>query len=402
MRPAASVIPVLLALTCAACGREAIPTAAAARGEFVDWLQLRAELKAAQSLTLRAPMEAGELRIVSLRPTGSTVAAGQTVAEFDPSTIARTLDEKRTEVNSFSAEIEKASAEAATREAESVTAETTARFEVERARLDYSGRDVLSRVEAEQRRLKVLDAEQKLREAEAKLAGARAESRAALAAASQKRDKARHDLDRASRQLASLRLVAPGPGSLSVLLNMRTPQPWQPFKPGDQVWPGAEIATLPDPSTLYVVARVDEVERGRLTIGQPATVRAEALPDRELKARVETISRMARADFTGGFPPPRNFDLTVTLDERDPRLRPGLTVTLRIAVDRLRDVVTVPVDAVFERNGEEIVYVLVGGQPRERRISVDRRSDDRVVVRSGVSPGEQVALLDPTLERSAR
>ena len=399
---AARLIPLLLALSSAACGREKIPTATVTRGEFVDWLQLRAELKAARSLTLRAPMEAGELRIITLLPPGSTVTAGQTVAEFDPSTIVRTMDEKRTEVNSLEAEVEKARADAATREAESVTAETTAQFDVERARLDYSGREVLSRVEAEQKRLKVLDAEQKLLEAEAKLAGARAESRAALAAAMQKRDKARRDLTRARAQLESLRLVAPGPGSLNVLLNHRTPEPWQPFKPGDQVWPGAEIATLPDPSSMYVDARVDEVERGRLAIGQRVTVRAEALPDRELKGRVETISRMARADFTGGWPPPRNFDLTVTLDDRDPRLRPGLTVSLRIAVDRLRDAVTVPADAVFERNGEEIVYLMEGGEPRPRRISVDRRSDDRVVVRSGVSPGDQIALLDPTVEKTAR
>jgi HlyD family secretion protein len=400
---AVCVIPAVITLASPGCSRHAtIPTATVTRGEFVSWLQLRAEVKAARALTLRAPMESGELRIVSLLPTGSVVAAGDTVAEFDASTIARTVDEKRTEVNGLAADIEKAQAEAATREAESVTAETTARFEVERTRLDYSGRDVLSRVEAEQLRLKVLDAEQKLLEAAAKLASVRAESRATLAATLQKRDKARRDLERAQTQLTSLRLMAPAPGSLTVMLNMRTQQPWQPFKPGDQVWPGAEIGTLPDASSLYVVARLDEVERGRLTVGQSATVRAEALPDRELKARVQTISRLAKADFTGGFPPPRNFDLTATLDEADARLRPGLTVTLRISVDRLRDAVTVPADAVFERGGEEVVYVMVSGRPRERRITVDRRSDARVVVRRGVTPGEQVALVDPTVEENAR
>lgn len=401
-RRASALLPVLAVLACTGCGSETIPTAPVTRGEFVDWLQLRAEVKAARSVTLRAPMEAGELRIVTLLPTGTTVAAGDTIAEFDPSTIARTLDEKRTEVNGFQAEIDKARAEAATLEAESLTAETTARFDVERARLDYSGREVLSRVEAEQTRLKILDAEQKLREAEAKLASVRAESRASMAAAVQKRDKARRDLERAQAQLGALRLAAPAPGSLNVMLNNRTPQPWQPFKPGDQVWPGAEIAQLPDPSSLYVVARVDEVERGRLSVGQPATVRAEALPDRELHGRVETISRMARADFTGGWPPPRNFDLTVSLDESDARLRPGLTVTLRIAVDRLRDAVTVPAEAVFERNGEEIVYVVAAGGPQSRRIAIERRSGERVVVRSGVAPGEQVALIDPAVEQSGR
>jgi len=199
-----------------------------------------------------------------------------------------------------------------------------------------------------------------------------------------------------------LRIVAPAGGALSIRQNPRTP--WmarQPFKPGDQAWPGAEIAELPDPSSLYVSSRVDEIERGRLGVGQAGVVRAEALPDRELKVRVEAISALAKSDFSS-WPPPRTFDLAVALEETDPRLRQGVTVTLRIAVDRLTDAVMVPADAVFERDGQEVVYVVTSGRPEMRGIDVDRRSAERVVVRSGVEPGEHVALIDPTIERQAR
>ena len=399
---AAWALSLAAAVVCAACSGETIPTAPVTRGEFVEWLQFRAEVKAERSIRLRAPMDAGELRIVKLLPTGTTVAEGDSVVEFDTSTIARTLDEKRTEVNGFQAEIDKAIAEAATLESESLTGQTTARFDVERARLDYSGREALSRVEAEQTRLKILDAEQKLREAEAKLTSARAESQAALAAAAQKKTKAQRDFERAEKQLAALRLVAPAAGSLNVNLHTRTQPPWQPFKPGDQVWPGAEIAQLPDPSSLYVVARVDEVERGRLAVDQRAVVRAEALPDRELKGRVSTISRLAKADFTAGWPPPRNFDLTVALEDADPRLRPGVTVSLRVAIDRLPDAVIVPAEAVFERDGEEVVYVVASGRAERRRIEVDRRTSERVAVRRGVAPGDLVAVVDPESEEEGR
>jgi HlyD family secretion protein len=392
----------ILALALTACSSPDIPTAPVARGEFVEWVQFRAEVKAARSITLRAPMDAGELRIVELLPTGTAVKEGDVVAAFDTSTVGRTLDEKRTEVNALQAEIDKARAEGATREAESVTAESTARFDVERAKLDYSGREALSRVEAEQTRLKILDAEQKLREAAATLSSARVESQSALAAAVQKKEKAQRDLARAQQQLAALRLVAPAAGSLNVNLNTRTQQPWQPFKPGDQAWPGAEIAQLPDPASLYVVARVDEVERGRLAEDQRAVVRAEALPDRELTGRVTAISRLAKADFSAGWPPPRNFDLTVTLEDRDPRLRPGVTVTLRVAIDRLADALTVPARAVFERGGEEVVYVVASGRTERRRVVVDRRNGERAVVRTGVKAGELVALADPEAEEGRR
>src|SRR5919106_2721674 len=163
-------LTLLIAAAGAACSAPAVPSAPVVRGEFVDSIQTQGELKASRSLTLRAPADAGELRIVKLVPNGTPVKKGAVVAEFDTSTVARTLDQKRTEVNGLQAEIEKAQAEAGTREAETLTAESTARFDVERAKLDYSGRDALSRVEGEQRRLKIIDAEQKLREATAKLA----------------------------------------------------------------------------------------------------------------------------------------------------------------------------------------------------------------------------------------
>ena len=397
MTPVLRVLVVAMAAAaCGACGADALPTAPVTRGEFVDWLQLQGDVKASRSLTLRAPAEAGELRIVHLVPNGTSVRAGSVVADFDPSTVARTLDEKRTEVNGLQAEIDKARAEASTKRAEAVTAESGARFDVERARLDYSGREALSRVEGEQRRLKILDAEQKLREARARLASVDAEARASLAAATQKKAKAQRDFERARAQLGSLQILAPADGVLNIMFNPRSP--WtarQPFKPGDQAWAGAEIAQLPDPSSLYIAARVDEVERGRLRLGQSVAVRAEALPDRELKGRVLTISALAKADFSS-WPPPRNFDLTCALDDHDPRLRPGVTATLRIAVERLADVVLVPVEAVFDLSGEEVVYVRTNGTFEPRRIQIERRGAERVVVKSGITPGEQVAIVDPS------
>ena len=385
----------ILAVVSPGCSADPVPTVAVTRGEFVDWIQLQGEVKASRSLTLRAPAGAGELRIVTLVPNGTSVKAGDVVAEFDTSTVARTLEEKRTEVNGFEAEIDKARAEASTKKAGAVTAESAARFDVERARLDYSGREAVSRVEGEQMRLKVRDAEQKLLEAQAKLASLDAESRATLAAAAQKRAKAQREFDRARAQLSSLRLPAPAAGVVNVMYNPRSPfKARQLFKPGDQVWPGAEIAQLPDPASLYIVSRIDEVERGRLAVGQRVSIRSDTLPDRDLQARVHSISTLAKADFSS-WPPPRNFDLTCTLEDGDPRLRPGITTTLRIAVDRLPDVVIVPAQAVFDRGGEEVVYVQTPGGFEPRPVRVDRRSAERVVIGHGVAPGEQLALEDP-------
>ena len=143
-------------------------------GEFVDALQIRGEIKAGRSITLTAPAEAGDLRILTIARGGTAVKKGDVVVEFDGSTVSRTLEEKGTELRGYEAEIEKVRAQSRTKEEAGVTAATKADYEVQRGTLDYSARDILSRVEGEQKRLAVLDSGQKLREAHANLASTRA------------------------------------------------------------------------------------------------------------------------------------------------------------------------------------------------------------------------------------
>jgi HlyD family secretion protein len=380
-----------------------VPTAVAERGTFVDAVQVRGEIKAGRSVTIVAPPDAGELRIVKLVPSGTVAKQGDTLIEFDGTTVTRTVEEKQSEVRGFEAQIEQTRSESRGKEEESQTAETKARYDVDRAKLDYSAREILSRVEGEQRGLKVNDAEQKLLEASAKFSSDQTGGRAKVAGVTGKRSKADFDLNKARRQLNALRVTAPSDGVVTILRNFRSGN-WmnpQDFKEGDRVWPGAGIVELPDASSLFGLAKVDEIERGRLQLNQTVTVRLEALPDKELKGHIASISALAKADFSS-WPPPRNFDVNVAFDDRDDRVRPGMTATIRVAVDTLKDVVIVPSQAVFSFAGEDVVYVMGHGAPERRSIQIDRRNGDRAVIRSGVTAGERVALKDPTLEVARR
>jgi RND family efflux transporter MFP subunit len=377
-----------------------VPTALVQKGSFVDAVQIRGEIKAGRSVTIMAPSDAGELRIVKLARNGSAVKKGDVLIEFDDSTVSRTVQEKQSELRGFDAQMEQSRSESQAKNEENVTAETKAGYDVQRAGLDYSARDILSRVEAEQRRLKVADANQTLRETTAKRESDQTSGAAKLAGVTGKRGKSQFDLDKAQRQLHALTVRAPSDGVLTILRNWRSGN-WmnpQEFKEGDRVWAAASIAELPDVSSLFGSAFVDEVERGRLAIGQTATLRLEALPDKELTGRVARISALAKADFTS-WPPPRNFDVSVSLDHPDDRLRPGMTATIRIAVETLDGVVLVPPQAVFAHDGNDVVYAMRHGVPERRRIEIERRNADHVVVKTGLAAGERVALADPTLER---
>jgi multidrug efflux pump subunit AcrA (membrane-fusion protein) len=94
----------------------------------------------------------------------------------------------------------------------------------------------------------------------------------------------------------------------------------------------------------------------------------------------------------------RNFDVVIALDGTDPRLRSGMSASARLELERLDDVLIVPRAAVFSRDGATVAYVLGGGEPETRPITVGRLGLDQAVITSGLRAGERVALQDPAQE----
>jgi HlyD family secretion protein len=372
-----------------------IPTAEVKRGEFTDAVRFRGEVKALRSISISAPAEVGELQIVKIAADGSQVKKGDAIVEFDGTKTAQDLAQFKSALKSAQAEIDEARAQARLTEEQDLTAVMKARFDVETAKLDVSKQEIVSKIEAEEAKLKLANAEQKLREAEQKQRSDRTVSRAAIQSKIQASQKALYDVQRAEHALGRMTLRAPADGTIS-LVQLWHPEGQAAFKPGDQAWPGAPIGELPDASMLRVSARVDETDRGRLRIGQPVTVLLDAIPDRQFTGRVEQISTIASADFTGGWPFPRNFDLEAILDQTDSRIRPGMTAQVSVIVHRFQDAITIPVQASFQKSGRTVAYVLKGSRYEERVVDVDQRSADQILVTKGLRAGERVALKDPT------
>ena len=328
----------------------------------------------------------------------SEIKAGDVVVEFDGATLERTVQEKASELKQAQAEIGQTTAQARITQEQNATALMKAKYDIDRAKLDVNKGETVSRIENEQAKLALGDAEQKLRELESRMTSDQAGAEADLSAKQRKREKALFDMKRARQGLANLQLRAPAAGMVNILPNFRSGGPFggeQEFRAGDRAWPGAAILELPDLSSIHLEARLDESDRGRLAVGQEASVRIEAVPGREFKARIDRISVLARVDFSSGWPPTRNFDLDLVLTDVDPRIRPGMSAVARIATERVPDVLVVPAASVFQQNGHPVVYRLDGSAFEERRIEVARRGREQAVVASGLAPGDRVASRRP-------
>jgi HlyD family secretion protein len=370
-------------------------------GEFVDVVELRGEIRPVRSIIMAAPMQAGDLQIVKLAKNGSTVRKGDLVVLFDTSTVDRTIQEKRTEVKQAEAEIGQARAQMKIAQEQSATELMKARYDVDRAAIDLAAQDeqLNSKIDREKAKLALLDAQQRLRESDEKARSDQAAADADLSAKLRKREKALADLQRAEQSRASLEMRAPADGLVSIMTNFRGGGPFvnqQEFREGDRAWSGAQVVELPELSEIRFEARLDESDRGRITPGQTATIRVDAIPDREFTAAVSDVSVLTRVDFTSGtWPPARNFDLKLQLREKDQRLRPGMSSTARIAVERLPGSLLVPARSIFQKDGRSVVYRLDGRAFELRPVEIGRRGKEQVVIKSGVSQGDRIATSVP-------
>ena len=82
-------------------------------------------------------------------------------------------------------------------------------------------------------------------------------------------------------------------------------------------------------------------------------------------------------------------------NQLDVLLRPGLLADVEIIVDKVQNVVNVPIQAVFEKDGKPVVYLKVGNRFESREIKPLKRSENVMIISSGVKPGDTIAMANP-------
>src|ERR1700730_100743 len=158
-----------------------VPTSVVTKGEFIDYLQVRGEVKAVRSVPLTAPTTGGgDLQILELAKNGMNIKKGDVVVRFDPMTVQRTLNDRRSEFKQAEDEIDKTQAQYRMQEQQAETDVTAAQYNVRRAELDAVPSEFLPRMEREQKQLALADAKATLAEAEQKLKALRDMEKAEL------------------------------------------------------------------------------------------------------------------------------------------------------------------------------------------------------------------------------
>ena len=369
-----------------------VPTAPARKGEFLVMVRCRGELTARHSVQVSAPVNVPELRIVWQASGGSPVKAGDPVVRFDPSSAKQQLAEKTAALEQAQATLDQAVAQARITAEQDQRDLASSRYDVEKARLEASKQEIVSALQGEESRIDLALAQKSLEVQQATVALHQASDASKVASLTKLRDKARYDVDITRQRLAQMEIRAPLSGVIVFLPNYS--QGWvnaKPFAVGDQVWPGAALAEIPDLSTIEMEGKIEEIDRGRVALDNAVRVRVDSLPEITFSAKLQAISPLTEQTFE--WPPTSSFRGYAHIQKPDPRLRPGMNGTMDVIIQRLPDAISIPSKALFTRAGKPVVYVAGREGYRPAEVRVLARNPDEVAI-SGIAGGVQVALVD--------
>ncbi len=171
---------------------------------------------------------------------------------------------------------------------------------------------------------------------------------------------------------------------------------------GEDVNEGEQLGTIPDMALLIVRSQVPESEMLLVKPGTVVELVFEALGNLQSEGTILRISPVAieRETSAGGqitaggqtMSGEKVFEVEIQIARADPRMKPGLTARARVVLDHRTNVVTVPLEAVTTDQGKHYVIVQDGRQWRRVEVGVGRSNDARAEITSGISEGDSVLV----------
>src|SRR6185369_35502 len=269
-----------------------------------------------------------------------------------------------------------------------------AEIEAEKARVDAAvPRELRSAVEWRQMQATLLEKKAELEKARLDHRAFQVSSRSDLEVLRRAEEKVRREVEAAEQSVASMSVRAPRSG-VFLISNFWQWGPEGPRKlqPGDTVWPGFGVASIPDPSAMEVAATLSEVDHGRVTAGMKVRCILDTYPDRTFEGRIEEVRAVAGEPrrMAGGAASVSGFPMRISLARTDPVMRPGLSVRVEVVRQVWTGALVVPRHAVrFEKEGAAVVRK---GHTAPTAVRLGGCTPQNCVVEEGLKEGDDVLL----------
>jgi HlyD family secretion protein len=363
------------------------------KGDFLRTVRLAGTVEAVQATAIPAPRLSGQnnnsLVIMRLIKAGTSVQPGDPIVEFDRQDQLRNALDRRAELNDFEQQIKKRTAEEVAARASDESTLKQAQSALERARNELVKNEMLPKIQAEKNKLAFEEAEARLKQLQETFELKRRAAAADIRILEIRRNRAETNMKQAESNAQRMLITSPLPGVAVVKTTWKNGGNMVEFMEGDEVRPGQPVVEVVNPAVMRVRARVNQADMNELRVGQPVSVGLDAYPELIFTGAIDQISPIGQQSTLS--PKVRNFIVLVLVKEAHPNLMPDLTASLDVELDRLRDVIVVPRDAVVLEGEHAYVRVQRGGRFDRQDVTLGPLNTHEAVVTAGLQEGITVA-----------
>ncbi|NJK86350.1 MAG: HlyD family efflux transporter periplasmic adaptor subunit [Bacteroidales bacterium] len=141
------------------------------------------------------------------------------------------------------------------------------------------------------------------------------------------------------------------------------------------------------------ISRDQRVDISKIKPGQKAEIKLDAFSDTAFTGKVNFIASLAK--YKKNDSKVKIFPVEVLVEGTSKKLIPGMSVSCKIKVDKVTDILYIPIEALMKDETKEYVYLKKNNAFTKQEIVTGLANNDYIIVEKGLDNKDEVALTDP-------
>jgi HlyD family secretion protein len=358
------------------------------KGMFRVTITETGELQAVNSKVITMPSfgwDYGRPKITGMEEEGKMVKTNDIVGQIDTSGVVRHLGQKKADYEIAKADIKKMIAQHDSKMKQLSAALESAEAALRMAVLDTQRVKFESESKREVSKLNYKIAMITLHKAQKRISHTKKIHTEESQIQQEKIKQIISAIEKAERTIHNFTLRAPAEG---LVVHRKKGWRGEKVRVGDQLWMGEPIIGLPDLSRMKVSTTVNETDIDKIKIDQIVTVRLDAFPKKDFTGKITKVGRTCRKKDRDSKI--KVFDVEILLQDSNPILRPGMTVSCEILVLELDDSLFVNNSCIHQKGDQFYVFVRDGAKLREIPITLGPKNNNSVVIKGDLKAGDKI------------
>ncbi|EAQ41916.1 efflux RND transporter periplasmic adaptor subunit [Polaribacter sp. MED152] len=364
------------------------------KGNFVSEVITSGEAQSTSLKKINGPenlrkFKLRDIKIQDLVPEGSIVKVGDYVARLDPTGVNEQIIDARLNLETAQSKYTQQQLDTTLSLKQERNAIKDLSFSMEQTRLELKQSIYEPPATIKKLEIDLEKSERDLREKQENYRIKKRQANAKMVEVGTEVSKIRKELNDLLELLKSFTIYSDGNGMITYFKNWdgskkkvgSTISPWNPT-----------VASLPDLTKMESKTYANEVDIRKIKKGLPVKVGFDAFPDVEIPGIVTDVANVGENKRGSDI---KVFQVMIKLNETNDNIRPGMTTSNKILTFEKKDVLSIPLEAIFSKDSITYVYKKSGFSVVKKQVKIGDSNNDSVIITEGLAENDVVYLNKP-------